>query len=296
VDREVGMRLALRRLSDGEGRFALLAVDQRPPLFQLVARARPGLDAGAAGREVSRLKALITQVLGPWATGVLLDPLYGGQALAHLPREAGLLLTLEDHRFRVDAQGYRLSRIIPRWGVEAALRAGGDGFKLLLWYRPDAPEEVRAHQLALARRVGRASRKWGRPFVLELLPYPLPDEEPLGLWEAWEGILRDFADPGLGVALYKLPYVPGLMERFSERLPAPWVLLSGGLGPEDFMKALEEALRAGARGFLAGRAFWLEALSAYPDLEAVEARLLAAREWMRRALDLLRAHVAPQTL
>jgi tagatose 1,6-diphosphate aldolase len=53
------------------------------------------------------------------------------------------------------------------------------------------------------------------------------------------------------------------------------------------MKALAEALAEGARGFLAGRAFWLDALSAYPDLEAVEARLKASVERLRAAADLL---------
>ena len=288
VDARVGKRLALRRISDARGRFALLALDQRPPLFQLVARVRPELDEKAVWREVSELKARAVRALAPWATGVLLDPLYGREALAYLPREVGLLLALEDHRFRTEGRGYRRSRLIPRWGVTAALRAGGEGFKLLLWYRPDAPEEVRAHQLALARRVGQAGRRWGRPFILEVLPYPLEGEgEPPGGAVLWERILEDFADPGLGVDLYKLPYVPGFLGQFTERLPAPWVLLSGGLGAEAFMKALAEALAEGALGFLAGRAFWLDALSAYPDLEAVEARLKASVERLRAAADLL---------
>jgi tagatose 1,6-diphosphate aldolase len=287
VDGAFGKRLALRRLSDGKGRFALLAADQRPPLYQLVSAARPGISREALGEEVARLKALVVEVLGPLATGVLLDPLHGGLALDRLPRQAGLLLTLEDHRFRETPEGFRLSRPIPRWGVGSAARVGADGVKLLIWYRPDAPEEVRRHQLHLVRRVGQACNRWGQAFILEVLPYPLPGEDkPPALWEE---MLRDFADPGLGVDLYKLPYVPGMPSRFSQVLPAPWVLLSGGRDARSFLLALEEALASGARGFLAGRAFWLEALSAYPDWASVREGLEASRSVMKQAVELLAA-------
>lgn len=262
-----------------------MAADQRPPLYQLVAGARPDLGERGVWREVARLKALVVQALAPLATGVLLDPLWGREALAHLPRRAALLLALEDHRFGEDPQGFRKSRLIPGWSVARAVREGADALKLLLWYRPDAPEEVRAHQEALVRRVGAACRRAGRPFVLEILPYPVRGEEIS--WELLEGALRRLADPGLGVDLYKLPYFPGRMGRYTELLPAPWVLLSGRLGMEGFLEALAEALEAGAKGFLAGRAFWMEALSAYPDGEAVWERLLASREGFKRGLGLL---------
>ncbi|WP_157969069.1 beta/alpha barrel domain-containing protein [Thermus sediminis] len=286
------MTLAFRRISDGGGRFALLAADQRPPLYRLVAERRPDWPEALVWQEVARLKTLVVKVLSDLVTGVLLDPLYGREAVLRVPRGAGLLLTLEDHRFREDGSGFRLSRVIPSWGVAAAVRAGADALKLLIWYRPDVPPQVRAHQLELVRRLGRAASRWGRPLVLEILPYPREGDSSSAT-SLWEGILRDFADPSLGVGLYKLPYVPKFVGRFREVLPAPWVLLSGGLDADAFLEALEASLEAGARGFLAGRAFWGDALAAYPDLSRVEEGLMRARNRLERARRLLVTKVPP---
>ncbi len=58
-------------------------------------------------------------------------------------------------------------------------------------------------------------------------------------------------------------------------LDRPWVMLSGGAAPEAFEQVLRGAYRAGASGYLAGRAIWWEALEAYPDLEACRDALSA---------------------
>lgn len=271
----------------------MLAVDQRPPLFALVGRKWPGLSEAEAAQRVARLKALLVETLAGEATGVLLDPLYAyPEAQPHLGRAQGLLLTLEDHRFQEVGPGWRLNRLIPDWGPEEAAAWGADGLKLLLWYRPDAPEGVRRHQEDLAREVGRACRRLGKFFVLELLTYPLGGRTPDGplLLET----VAAFADPGYGVDLYKLPYLPGGMGAYTEALPAPWVLLSGGLAWGEFLRALGEALEAGARGFLAGRSFWWDSLEGAEDLEGARAHLL--REGRRRfgeALGLL-ARIPPK--
>ena len=49
----------------------------------------------------------------------------------------------------------------------------------------------------------------------------------------------------------------------------PWVMLSAGVGKEPFQKILSHAFQAGASGFLAGRAIWQEAFSAYPDWQKI---------------------------
>ena len=53
----------------------------------------------------------------------------------------------------------------------------------------------------------------------------------------------------------------------------PWVLLSAGGSMQQFEHALVYACRAGASGFLAGRAVWWNALQAYPDAAAVRTAL-----------------------
>jgi tagatose 1,6-diphosphate aldolase len=51
------------------------------------------------------------------------------------------------------------------------------------------------------------------------------------------------------------------------------VLLSAGATAEDFRRSLVYAYRAGASGYLCGRAIWKSAFDRFPDLAAVAATL-----------------------
>jgi tagatose 1,6-diphosphate aldolase len=311
-----GKALGLVRISDGDGRYAMLAIDQRPPLFQLVTRALGKPEEAVAG-DVGLLKGMLAEALAADVTGLLVDPLYGyPHVLPVLPRSTGLLLTLEDHRFETTAGGFRRSRTIPGWTVERAVRAGADALKLLVWYRPDAPADVREAQQRLVRDVGEACAAADRPFVLELLPYPLPGESgngytrqlpdlSFGLAEAFAAAayrvdLYKIALPGApdavtewGGALYCLHDVREVMARTTRLLPAPWVLLSGGMAPERFVTSLALATEAGARGYLAGRAVWGTAVEAYPDIRAVRRRLAGGAAGVLQSLNRIVRALAP---
>ena len=79
------------------------------------------------------------------------------------------MVTLEDNRFE-DSPGGRKSRSIRDWSVEKIKRAGGDGVKLLTWFRPDADADVLAEGLCDHRSIRRRAarevlKKAGRPFL-----------------------------------------------------------------------------------------------------------------------------------
>jgi tagatose 1,6-diphosphate aldolase len=221
---------------------------------------------------------------------MLLDPnfAYPRCAGAMSPR-VGLVLALEHHVSDESPAGRR-SRSIPEWSVAKIRRIGGDAVKLLVWYRPDAAPEVREHQQAYVRDIGRQCREHDIVLLLELLIYPLQGDAP-GWLDANRGALvqrslADFADPGFGVDIYKLeppaalravpdPDGPeaGAVQRAYDELgrlaPRPWVLLSAAAGPDDFERSLTYALRAGASGYLCGRAIWQSAFESFPDLAAM---------------------------
>jgi len=46
--------------------------------------------------------------------------------------------------------------------------------------------------------------------------------------------------------------------------------ISAGASKSDFRNILHHAFKAGASGFLAGRAIWLDAFANYPDWEAIQ--------------------------
>jgi tagatose 1,6-diphosphate aldolase len=295
-----GKHWGLRRMADAQGLFAMVAVDQRPPIQQLVAQAR-GIAPDAVGfDDMVAVKALLTEGLAPGASALLVDPNFGlPAATAHLRPDRGLVITLEDHRY-ADGPGGRRSQLIDQWSVERIRRLGADAVKLLAWYRPDADVAVQAHQQALVRQVGEDCRRHDITFVFELLVYPFAAQaggaaeyREDGSKQARRVIdsVRCFADPAYGVDLFKLEAplpmaelpapgssaAAGVQALFDEMGAAcagtPWVMLSAGASMASFEHALVYACRAGASGFLAGRAVWLEALRAYPDAATVRQAL-----------------------
>ena len=300
---DLGKKWGMRRMATPEGHFTMVALDQRPPIAQLVAAKRGIAPADVGFTDMVDVKRMLVDVLGTHASAMLFDPNYAfPAALSKLPAHTGLVVTLEDHRFR-DTPGGRLSHSIKDWSVEKIKRAGGDGVKVLAWYRPDAEPEVLAHQQRYVEEIGQECRRWDIPLVLELLVYPFPKSErhtvdyvesPEKMPELVLESVREFAKPKYGVDLFKLESpLPGAtlpardgsaahrdaqawFDRIGTLCKAagiPWVMLSAGVTPPQFVRVMEYAYAAGAHGFLAGRAVWWQALQDFPDLERCAAQL-----------------------
>jgi tagatose 1,6-diphosphate aldolase len=295
-----GKYWGLRRMADAEGRFKMLAIDQRPPIKNLVKQVR-GVDE-APYEDVANVKRALATVLAPHASAVLLDPHVAyPQAIDLISPAQGVIVTLEDSLFDEDEAGRRSSEIAD-WSVAKIKRLGADAVKVLAWYRPDADAAVCEHQQAFTRAIGQACRRFDIPFVFELLVYPLAadkhqtkdyvehaDKQPQLVLDS----VREFAKPDYGVDLFKLESpvpaagiadpetgeageverVQGLFDEMGRVAGRPWVMLSAGAGKPEFKRVLTYAYRAGASGFLAGRAIWWQAFQSFPDLTAMEAGL-----------------------
>lgn len=306
MELSTGKHWRMRRLADADGFLTMLAVDQRPPIERLVAEARG--ERVARPGDVADVKRLLVDVLAPEASAVLVDPLVGYDAARdRLDPHRGLLLTLE-HAVFDEEPGGRRSGPIPGWNVETIAAAGADGVKVLAWYRPDADDAVREHQVRWAASVGEECRRLDLPYVLELLVYPMEGRPEFDDVEGRAGAVlesvRTFADPVVGVDLFKLesPVPPGLLappdtpegrrhqrhfRALDEACGRPWVVLSAGAGRTDFLRVVEHAATAGASGYLAGRAIWHQALSPFPDLEACRGLLTTTSVPFARELTAL---------
>ena len=287
-----GKLWGMRRLADPAGRLKMVAIDQRTPLMQPIAQKRGA--AEAAYEDIAAVKVAVTRHLSPHATAMLMDPNFAYPRCAgEMSPATGLCLSLEHHLTEDTPRG-RLSETIPHWSVRKIRRIGGDAVKLLVWYRPDADVAVREHQQALVQRIGRECREHDIVLLLELLVYALPGEAPGFLGANRSRLvlasMRDFADAEFGVDIYKLEPpaalrdVPdpasvqaGEIQRAYDDLGAittrPWVLLSAAAAPDDFRRSLTYAYRAGASGYLCGRAIWQPAFEHFPDLAAMEQAL-----------------------
>ena len=287
-----GKLWGMRRMADQNGIFKMTAVDQRPPITGPIAK-HMGVER-APWDQVARFKQLLVKTLQPNSTAMLLDPHYAiPKSLDDLSPEKGLIVTLEDSVFR-DSEGGRLSSSIDDWSVAKIKRMGADAVKVLAWYRPDASTTVCQAQQDYVKRIGEDCNNYDIPFLFELLVYPLASDahqttdyiEMTG--KKADDVLasvEEFAKPDYGVDVFKLESpvnaadadgsvaVQNIFDEMGELAGRPWVMLSAGAGKAEFKNVLEHAFKAGASGFLAGRAIWLDAFNHYPDWDAIRSEL-----------------------
>ncbi len=308
-----GKLWSLRRMADANGLFKMTAVDQRPPIKGPIA-AHLGVDI-APWDEVARFKAMLVETLQDLSTAMLLDPHYAvPKAIDTLSPAKGLIVTLEDSVFTETPEG-RLSSSIDDWSVEKIKRMGADAVKVLAWYRPDAGTSVCEAQQDYVKRIGEECDRYDIPFLFELLVYPLAsDAHQTRDYIEMKGkkaddvlaSVEEFAKPNYGVDIFKLespvnakdadgsPEVQAVFDEMGRLAGRPWVMLSAGAGKAEFRKVLEHAFAAGASGFLAGRAIWLDAFNAYPDWDKIRASLETdARAYLSDISKLADAKAAP---
>src|SRR5437660_3893440 len=123
----------INAVADERGIIAAAAMDQRGSLRKAIAKAK-GSDASEA--EVSEFKILVTEVLTPYASAILLDPEYGLEAMKYRAKNAGLLLAYEKAGYDTEFKG-RFPSVLPQWSVKRLVDAGAQAIKFLLYYDPD---------------------------------------------------------------------------------------------------------------------------------------------------------------
>jgi sulfofructosephosphate aldolase len=255
--------ITLDAIARESGGLAMVAMDQRESL-------RAMFDAAGAGRPtdavLTRFKRDVAEILGPLASGFLIDRHYGFDSI----RASGVIAPQTGLILAADALTQHDGGPVEETQLDDVVAA--DGFdlhgvaalKLLIIWRRDAKREQRVELTAsfidLARRRGVLS-------VLEPVVRATARELDDGSWEqdaAIQEAARELSP--LGASLYKAQ-VPlsgrGTPDEqydaslaLNAAITGPWVVLSQGVDRHAFLPAVEAACRAGASGFLAGRALW----------------------------------------
>jgi len=246
----------LDALARPSGTFLMVAIDQRESLRTMLLE--HGHDAG--DERLARFKLAVARELAPHASGILIDDEYGAhvveEAVRLVPRSCGVLLA-------VDLLEQEPGEVVEdtRLDERDEIPGGVVALKLLVIWRDDAR---RAERAETARRFVELSERHGVLSVLE--PVVRHDDREWAIVEA----ARELG--AVGPSLYKcqVPLAgkgdPAEITRWCREidaaLPCPWVVLSQGVDPDDFPRAVEAACRGGASGMLAGRAVWTPALAA----------------------------------
>lgn len=261
------MPTTLDQIAGDAGTFAILAMDQRGTLRKMLDKAgRPSAD-----EELSDFKVDVIGALSPFASGVLTDVEYGVgpvRSAGALDARAGLLISSERSPQPMWNGEHRTEYHGAERGPAFVAANGGVALKFLVRWRPDRQGEpdLAGEALDAVRAVVADCRAYGMPSVIEPLVTVYPDEDA----EARGRLVVRSAEllAELGPDLLKLEW-PGDADGCREVTKVcggvPWALLSAGVAYERFVERVLTAMDAGASGYIAGRAFWGEAVGLAGD-------------------------------
>jgi len=268
----IGKLRGLQQVADEHGFLTICAIDHRGALQRAMNEKNP---EAVTYQDMVDFKLDLCRTVAPYVSAVLLDPIYGAaQAIAAglLPGHIGLLVSIEKTGYS-GKKTARITELLPGWSVEKVKRMGASAVKLLVYLRPDL-KDIASRQLDLVAKVADQCIKEDIALLVEPVSYPV---EQLGVSSP------KFADMKSELVIETARQITSLpIDVLKAEFPAdmefeqdenkllqlcreldrasrvPWVLLSAGADFKTFRKQVEIACKAGASGFLAGRALWQE--------------------------------------
>src|SRR3954464_12606007 len=162
-----GKLAGLKKVSNARGVIAAAAMDQRGSLQKSLAKEKGG---EITDQMMEEFKSLVTEVLTPHASAILLDPEWGLPASKRRSKNAGLLLAYEKTGYDKTGPG-RLPDLLDHWSARRLKEAGADCVKILLYYTPLDPKDVNEQKHAWVERIGDECRANDMPYFLEFVGY-----------------------------------------------------------------------------------------------------------------------------
>jgi tagatose 1,6-diphosphate aldolase len=313
-----GKLAGMKAVSDNRGVIAAAAMDQRGSLQKALAKEKGG---EIGDHDMQEFKSLVTEVLTPHASAILLDPEWGLPASTRRAKTAGLLMAYEKTGYDKTGAG-RLPDLLDNWSVRRLQEAGADCIKILLYYTPFDSKEINDKKHAWVERIGDECRANDIPFFLEFIGYEegIDEKGPEFAKKKPEIVTRSMAEftkdrYGVDVMKVEVPinmkYVEATkafsgqkaytkkeamdyFRRSADVATRPFIYLSAGVSNDEFTESLELAGDAGTRfsGVLCGRATWKDGIAVYgkngPD---------AFRAWLQnqgvKNIENVNAHLKP---
>ena len=273
----------LEQLSDKNNVIAALAIDQRGSMEKMFSK----LQGEDQAKAISRYKALVAEELTKYASSILLDPIYGLEAIDHIDKDAGLLMSYEVTGFRDD---HRRLDLIEGLSVRRIKEMGADAVKILLYYDVDDCDKNNDIKKAAVERVGDECDAQDIPYFLEILTYDnkITDKKEFAKVKARKvnEAMREFSKPQYKIDVLKMevPIDPYYTEGFTDgefvtskeeakqafldqtnASHLPYIFLSAGVPMDMFTETLRFAKDAGAEfhGVLCGRATWKDGVDIF---------------------------------
>ncbi len=292
----LGKFRALQQCSRPCGAFAILAADHRGNLKDAL---QQHTSEQVTDAYLTDFKSTLIKTLSTTGSAVLLDPEYSiAQLIASniVSGQRGLLVGIEKTGYSGDPNA-RENSLLPNWGVAKAKRMGASGIKLLVHYHPDSPTASQIE--SLVTQAVNDCKQNEIPLFLEPLGYSLdPNQMKLSSADRRKVVVESakrFSALGIDVLKAEFPLDievdtdENVWEEACAELSAasgkvPWILLSGAVSYEIYLRQVTAACRNGASGVAVGRAIWQEAIAlsgaeregfvrniAYPRMERITA-------------------------
>jgi tagatose 1,6-diphosphate aldolase len=285
-----GKLAGMQAVSNDGGVIAAAAMDQRGSLKKALAKEK--------GSDVTRpmmeeFKAIVTEVLTPHASAILLDPEWGLPASKKRSKNAGLLLAYEQSGYDNTRPG-RIPDLLPDYSVKRLKEAGADCLKVLIYYTPFDKKEVNEEKHAFVERIGDECHANDIPFFLEFVGYDPEGGDEKGADfarrkpEIVSGSMAEFTKDRYGVDVMKvevpinMKFVEGAkafggtkaytrkealdwFKKAAAVATKPFIYLSAGVSNAEFTEALDLAGESGVKfaGVLCGRATWKDGIPVF---------------------------------
>jgi tagatose 1,6-diphosphate aldolase len=287
-----GKQKGMKAVADARGVIAAAAMDQRGSLKSAIAKEKGVDKKDVPAQMLEEFKTIITRVLTPHASAILLDPEYGLPAAKVRSKNAGLLLAYENSGYDNTRPG-RLPDLLELWSVRRLAVAGADCVKILLYYTPFDPKDVNDIKHAWVERIGAECAGVDIPFFLEFVGYEEgKDEKTIEFARKKPDVvtrsMEEFSKPQYAVDVLKvevpvnMAYVAGskackgesaytrdqakeIFRKAAAVAKKPFIYLSAGVSNDVFNESLELAAESGTNfsGVLCGRATWKDGIPVY---------------------------------
>jgi tagatose 1,6-diphosphate aldolase len=287
-----GKRKGMETLSNKAGVIAAAAMDQRGSLLKAIAQGRGIEKSQVKAEEVTEFKSVVTKVLTPHASAILLDPEYSLPSLKYVAKGTGVLLAYELSGYDNTRPGRRPD-LLPTWSARRLVEAGASAIKVLIYYTLFDPEEVNEEKHAFIERIGAECAALDVPFFLEFIGYEEGKDEKGPEYapkkpEVVTKSMEEFSKDRYSVDVLKvevpinMKYVEGTkafkgpkvwtraqaLEAFQKAAAVarkPFIYLSAGVSNEEFTETLEMVAEADVNwcGVLCGRATWKDGVPVY---------------------------------
>lgn len=277
----------LKKMSNDKGIIAALAIDQRGSMRKMV----KGFSDKERDQKIVSFKKEVSKQLTPYASSILLDPIYGGEAIKAKDQNCGLLMAYEVTGYRDEK---RLPELLSHYSVLRLKELGADAIKVLLYYDVD-DKANNCEKSAFIERIGSECEAEGLPFFLEIISYDKNIEDSKSKEFAKvkpykvNSAIKHFSKERYKVDVLKvevpvnMEYVEGFGEEIvytreeakdhfknqSDNCDIPFIFLSAGVSNALFLETLKFAKEAGSQfnGVLCGRATWRDGVEEFIEDE-----------------------------